>query len=308
MLTAFLFLAAAFPEAQISNGLITAKFHLPDPRNGSYQGTRFDWSGIIYSLKYKDHEYVGQWYPTHDPKIHDAITGPVEEFRASVGYDEAKPGGTFVRVGVGVVKKVDEQPFQYAKTYEIVDHGTWTNRVDKDRITFKHVLRAPGGYAYEYVKTVRLVKGKPEMVIEHALRNTGDRVMETNQYNHNFWVIDGQAVGPDISVKFGFDPTPLRALGLADVRSRELVYQRELAPGESVYSEFKGFGPSKDDHVFAIENRKSGAGLRFKGDRPISRMIYWSIRTVACPEPYIALRIEPGKTEKWATHYTFYVK
>ena len=309
---ALLLLAATFPEAQISNGQITAKFHLPDPVNGSYQGTRFDWSGIIYSLTYRNHEYFGQWYPKHDPKIHDAITGPVEEFRtgdAGLGYAEAKPGGVFVRIGVGVVRKPDEPAYQTFRTYEIVDHGTWKNHVEKDRITFTHELTAPGGYAYRYTKTVRLVKGKPEMVIDHALRNVGDKLIETTQYNHNFFVIDGAQIGPDVKIQFGFEPSPaanFRGREAAEFKNREIVYGRDLKPGESVFSELKGYGSSDKDYSFVIENRKSGAGVRIKGDRPISKMVFWSINTVACPEPYISLRVEPGKTEKWSTKYEFY--
>jgi len=90
-------MAAGYPEAEISNGLIRAKLLLPDPERGSYRGTRFDWSGIISSLQYQGHEYFGQWYEQHDPKIHDAITGPVEEYRtnnAGLGYDQAKPSPT----------------------------------------------------------------------------------------------------------------------------------------------------------------------------------------------------------------------
>src|SRR6266853_1360317 len=97
--------AAEYPEQEISNGQIQAKILLPDAERGSYRGTRFDWSGIIASLQYKGHEYFGQWYEEHDPKIHDAITGPVEEFMtndAGLGYAEATAGGTFIRIGVGV--------------------------------------------------------------------------------------------------------------------------------------------------------------------------------------------------------------
>src|ERR1700684_2832700 len=94
-----LFLLAIYPEATISNGAVTAKLMLP---GGSYQGTRFDWSGIVSSLTFQGHEYFGQWYPKHDPKIHDAITGPVEEFLsndAGLGYGETKAGDTFLRIG-----------------------------------------------------------------------------------------------------------------------------------------------------------------------------------------------------------------
>ena len=71
-------LAQDYPQAEISNGVIHAELMLPDSQNGSYRGTRFDWSGIISSLQFRGHEYFGRWYEKHDPKIHDAITGPVE--------------------------------------------------------------------------------------------------------------------------------------------------------------------------------------------------------------------------------------
>ena len=82
-----------FPQATISNGRITAQFYLPDAEHGYYRGTRFDWSGSILSLKTAHHEYFGQWFPKYDPKLHDSIVGPVEEFiknDTAVGYDEAK--------------------------------------------------------------------------------------------------------------------------------------------------------------------------------------------------------------------------
>ena len=106
--------AADYPSAQISNGQIEMKLYVPAGDRSSYQGTRFDWSGIICSLRYRGHEFTGQWYPKHDPKIHDALTGPVEEFLApgesAHGYSEAQPGGTFVRIGVGVVRKRGRAP------------------------------------------------------------------------------------------------------------------------------------------------------------------------------------------------------
>ena len=123
--------AAEFPESVITNGAITAKLYLPDPARGYYRGTRFDWSGQISSLKTAKHEYFGQWFPKYDPKIHDSIMGPVEEFRtgnAGLGFDEAPAGGSFVRIGVGVVRRPDDKPDEMAKTLDILDHGKWRVR------------------------------------------------------------------------------------------------------------------------------------------------------------------------------------
>src|SRR5579885_3000592 len=116
--------AAGPPEAEISNGQIHAKFYLPDAKTGYYRGTRFDWSGVIYSLKYEGHDYYGPWYTGRRDDVRDfvyegpniiagpcsAITGPVEEY-SPIGYDEASPGGSFLKIGIGVLRKTDAKPY-----------------------------------------------------------------------------------------------------------------------------------------------------------------------------------------------------
>ena len=57
------------------------------------------------------------------------------------------------------------------------------------------------GYAYLYRKVVRLAKGKPEMEIEHSLKNTGRLAIVSTVYNHNFVVLDKQPPGPDFTFK-----------------------------------------------------------------------------------------------------------
>ena len=198
---------AEFPRAKISNGLVTAKFYLPDAEHGYYKATRFDWGGVIYSLRAFDHEYFGQFYPSYDPKRADT-TGPVEEFRtgnAGLGYKEASVGGTFIKIGVGVLRKPDESAFQSSRLYEIVDAGKHSARSGKDWIEFVHKLHDDSGYAYHYTKTFRLVKGKAEFVLEHSLKNTGRKTINTGTYSHNFFYIDGKPSGPDTVVKFPFD-------------------------------------------------------------------------------------------------------
>jgi hypothetical protein len=302
---------AEFPQAEISNGVVTAKFYLPDSERGYYQGTRFDWSGQIYSLRTLNHEYFGQWFEKYDPKLHDAIMGPVEEFKtdnAGLGYAEAPVGGTFIRIGVGVVKKPEEPRYEGFKTYEIVDPGKRKVRTGKDWIEFVHELSDKNGYAYEYTKTIRLAKNKPEMVIEHSLKNKGTKTIRTSQYNHNFFVIDGQPTGPESVVKFPFDLRESKPAqdGLTEIRTREIAYRKELVAGERVYKEFDGFGKTASDYDFRLENRNAGAGVRITGDQPLSKMVFWSIRTVFCPEPYIEFSVDPGKTHKWNYNYQFY--
>lgn len=300
--------AVPFPQATIANARIRARLYLPDASSGYYRGTRFEWSGVIASLTWNGHEYFGEWFERHDPKHHDAITGPVEEFLtgdSSVGYDEARPGDRFVRIGVGALRRPDEPAFRRFATYEIVDPGTWSVESGSDRVAFVHELRETNGYAYVYRKTVRL-EGDT-LVLEHRLKNTGRKPIATSVYNHNFFTLDGHTTGPDIVVRFPFDPKPARALdGVVETRGREFAFVRRFEPRQTVFTEVEGFGPDAAAYDFRLENRATGAGVRITGDRPIAKLLFWSAARTVCPEPYIDASVEPGRESSWRIAYEFY--
>jgi hypothetical protein len=302
--------AAEFPEATITNGEIRVRLLLPDTARGYYRGTRFDWSGVIASLQYKGHEYFGQWFEKYDPKLHDAIMGPVEEFRSQdggLGYAAAKPGGTFIRVGVGTVRKPEEQQYRAFNTYDIVDNGKWSVSKAADHVEFIHHLTDGAGYGYVYRKVVSLTRDKPQLVLDHSLRNIGKQEIETSVYDHNFFVIDGMPTGPEFSVTFPFELHATRELkGIAELRGGQLHYRRELDKGESMITELQGFGNASFDYDIRIENRKAGAGVHIVGDKPLEKVVYWCIRSTLCPEPYIHLNIPPGGEETWRITYDFY--
>jgi hypothetical protein len=302
--------AADYPEAQISNGVLQVKLLLPDARNGYYRGTRFDWSGAISSLQFKGHEYFGKWFDRYDPKIHDAIMGPVEEFLTNgmgLGYEEAKPGESFVKIGVGAIRKPEEPAFRQFATYDITDNGKWTINKAADFVEFTQELSDTLGYAYIYKKTVRLAPGKPEMALEHSLRNTGKKAISTSVYEHNFYMLDRQPAGPGYIVRFPFEVHPQADLqGAAEARGKSFTYLRELQEGQSVFTEMTGFGDTPRDYDIRVENRKAGIGVRQTSDRPIAKLVFWSIRTTVCPEAFIDLKLEPGREAKWRIDYEFY--
>jgi hypothetical protein len=298
------------PTADVSNASVRATIYLPDAESGYYRGTRFDWSGVISSLKWNGHEYFGQWFEKYDPKIHDAIAGPVEEFLtgkdSALGYDEAKPGETFVRIGVGAVRKPQSAAeYKRFETYEIVDSGKWTVKKHADRIEFEHELKDTNGYGYVYRKVLRL--GKDSLVLEHHLKNTGRKPISTQVYDHNFFRMDLATTGPDIVVRFPFDVKAARPLNdLAEVRGKDIAFLKEFQKGQTVFTEVEGFGAAASDYDFRIENRKTGAGVHITGDRPLVKVYFWSANLTVCPEPYIDVSAEPGKESSWRITYQFY--
>jgi hypothetical protein len=302
----------SYPKVSISNGLLNAEVYLPDAKDGYYRGTRFDWSGVVGCLAYKGHTYFGVWFQHYDPFQHDAISGPVEEFRSSDGalnYDQAKPGELFVKPGVGILRKVDDSPYKFTAAYPLVNGGKWTVRTRPDGVSFRQDLRSQLGIAYVYKKTLKLEKGKPYLILEHELKNTGTKTIDTEVYDHDFFMLDGAPTGPGMVVRFPFEPKADQALeNGGKIDGKELVYQQELQPGQTVFSFLTGFSNDPADYDITVENRNTGVGVEQTSNVPISRFNFWSIRTTICPEAYVHLVVAPGQTASWTIRYRFYAK
>jgi cytochrome c5 len=319
--------AADFPQAEITNGEVRLKVYMPDAKSGFYRASRFDWSGMIYSLVYKGHEYYGPWFQRVDPSVRDftyegadivaspctAAVGPAEEFvtetNLPLGYEDAKAGGTFVKIGVGALKKPDDTAYNRFRLYEIADPGKWSVHTAADNIEFtQEVLDPSSGYGYVYRKTIRLVKGAATMQVEHSLRNTGKKPIETNVYDHNFLRIDGEAPGPDytITTPFAIKSNRPPSQDLAEIRGNQIVYLKALANQDRVTTGMQGFGANASDYDVRIDNKKAGVGMRITGDRPLQSESLWSIRAVLAVEPFIKIAAAPGQEFTWQMTYSYY--
>ena len=67
-----------------------------------------------------------------------------------------------------------------------------------------------------------------------------------------------------------------------------------------------GFGNQASDYDIRVENAKVGVGFRVTADTPLSRVAYWSIRTVMAVEPYNEMTIAPSAEHAWTLTYTYY--
>lgn len=314
------------PQTEIGNGVLHAKVYLPDPVNGFYRGTRFDWSGVIGRLEFAGHTYYGPWFTKTDPGVLDfiydgpdivagpcsAITGPSEEFLSNgeaLGFSDAAPGGTFLKIGVGVLRKPDKAKYSIFRLYEVVDHGKWSVVPKPNSVRFtQRILDPSTGYGYLYQKTVRLVPGQPRMLIEHTITNLGKRPIETSVYDHNFLVLDNQPIGPDFTVTLPFTIRPKKPIKqeLAKVEGNQIVYVKQMAGRDLFTASIAGFGETAKDYDIKIENKRLGAGMRITGDRPLESEQLWSIRSVLAVEPFVHMKIATGQKFSWTYTYVYY--
>ena len=294
------------PQATISNGLIKATLYLPDTASGYYRGTRFDWSGQVSALTYKNHSFFGKWFEKYDPYLHDAIMGPVEAFDP-IGYDSIPVGGTFVKIGVGGLVKADDKNYFFANDYKLVNPGRWQVKKANDKIRFTHILNDTT-LSYVYTKTVVLSKNKAEMVLMHTLKNTGTKPIETNVMNHNFFVIDNEISGPDFETTFKFEPTVEQSTEprAATISGKQILLESGDPKGKNFYlGPISGYSNDSADYNITVANKKTGASVNITSDRPFARLAFWATVKTVCPEPFIHVKAEPGKEFSWRIVYRF---
>jgi hypothetical protein len=306
------------PHNDISNGIVSAKVYLPGA-NGLYQGTRFDRTGVVGHATYKGQDYGQYWFSSQSAAVHDFIwqdgqvtvstasgaPGPAEEF-TTIGYDEAGANGKFLKVGVGILTRGAEA-YDFVHTYPVVNEGKRTAIATKTSVKLTHDLSdADTGYGYSYVKTIRLVPGKAQMVIEHELKNTGKKVIETSVYCHNFLTLSTGNENVAITAPFNITAAQPFKAGAAEVSGKTVRYLRAVKEGESVTSPISGFSTQVSDYDFKVANTKSGFGQRIRADQPLSRINFWSIRTNVSWEPYIAISLKPGESKKWTYTYDYF--
>jgi len=298
--------------ARLSSGPLDAVLFLPDAQTGYYKGPRFDWSGVVACLSMNGHTFFGEWGTTYDPTATDAITGPVEEFRhptSELGYDEATPGGNFVKIGVGLLRRIDDKPYKFGVDYPIVDSGKWSVKTHKNSVTFRQELHTQLGIAYIYEKILTL-DGKGRILrLEHHLKNVGAKPIETRVYDHDFFMLDGKQTGPSMQVHFPFVP----ALDKPIDPERAVIQDTTLkfvAPIErrGVQGYLTGYSDKVSDYDFTFEDKDLGIGVEQTSDSPIALSYFWSTSKTVCPEAYIKISVAPQTTQSWTINYRFFTR
>lgn len=312
------------PIASIAGGGLRVTVALPDARRGFYRSTRFDWSGMILQATAGRTSFYGPWSDGVAENVRDfvdtptgviagprnAASGPAEEFanrdgETVPGYDSTPAGGTFIKIGVGRLRKPDDASYDHFRAYAIVDGGQWRIRRSANRIVFVQRVAADArGYGYVYEKTLAIA-ADGTMTISHRLRNIGSRPIRTQVYNHNFARFDGGEIGRGVVVTFPYAAQgPVSDPRLAKLDGRLLRYLEPLRPGDRVQLPPQPGGVGRAAGPFRVA-APDGASITMTADVPLVRTAVWSMRRTVAVEPFVAIDVSPGRDQRWAWRYTF---
>lgn len=270
-----------------------------------YQGSRFDWTGFITQVTLDGrHTYCVP--ESLVPGQGSGGCGICNEFGIAepVGYEDLAPGGYFPKIGVGLLKRPDQKPYDFFRPYEIIPFPMTMVNI-RDGVKFTVEPLECRGYLLEMEKTITI--NENQLQIDYCLKNSGERPVRTTEYCHNFIGIDGHQVGADYKLEFLY-PVQLLQEESATTQKVLRIDGQEISwnfqPKADFYGKLENISPELP-HQWRIRHLPTKTEVEEESFFPPLRVAFWGKGHVISPEVFIEIKVNPGETQRWSRRYTF---
>jgi len=287
----------------LKNKNLEAHIELP---NENYSFSRFDWTGKIVKMKFQGITVSGtESTGSEDENIYGK--GFYNEFGidTALGFEETDIGGWFHKIGIGLLKKEDNQ-YLFNKEFEIRP-AKFKTTVERNRIIITCKSESVGRYSYLLRKEIELHENN--LLINYYLKNTGEKYITTSEYVHNFIAINQDLIGTNYIIKFPFQLEPelfsdaVNPEEKVSFRQNEIIF--EGCPNQQFF--FSNLSGNKEvDAKWELINLESGIGITEKGSFQTDKVNLWGWKHVVSPELFINLNIKPGLSTRWSRTYHVY--
>ncbi|KAL7529716.1 hypothetical protein ACHAXR_003115 [Thalassiosira sp. AJA248-18] len=363
--------AAAYSNITLESPIMSVKIFMPMLPKGRaedsadddkyYVGSRFEHGSMIGDVVFGGDRGVygrGLWRTPHDSGWPESGVGLASEFGCGdngascvgkgditngvLGYDTAKAGEPFLKIGVGALVKgscpecVGDENGQYKfnSPYKFHRPPSWKvlPSPDPNEITFVSEEKL-GDFGYRIQKTAR-VDGSV-LTVRSLLTNLGKKQFTTPWYSHHFFTGDHEPVGPGYKLDLGLSeyglqtPTPqFKQPGLgswsedlndyANVTmardgSISMKIKKVLPEGTRLKAEFLDENTiTLTDGSFTL-HAPNGISVTEKipelQTQSRNPFIYaynvYAERGTLSPEPMLLLYLQPAETTFWTQHLRF---
>lgn len=284
----------------LKNNSLEVHFDLPLE---GYNFSRFDWTGKITEISFKNvpvttTERTDKVNPNHFGR------GLYNEFgiETALGFEEARPGEWFHKIGVGALQKTDA-PYLFSAPYKIRPTQFEVTREANKLIVVCH-SESLNGYAYELKKEISLQE--ISLTIQYQLNNTGQKPITTDEYVHNFMGINQDLIGKEYELRFPFELDQDAFDMLVNPEGKMGFGKREVSfnatPQEQFFVSHLN-GTQKVPALWELLHLKSKIGIRETGSFSTQKVNLWGWKHVVSPELFHQISVQPGDTSKWSRTY-----
>lgn len=266
-----------------------------------YRGSRFDWTGFITQITL-DGRHTFCVPEQYEQGKGSGGIGLCNEFgiRTPIGYDEAKVGEQFPKIGTGLLTRKSEEEYDFFSPYEVEPFPTFVT-ADERNACFKVEPIECRGYALRLQKTVSIADNR--LSIEYMLWNAGSKPVFTTEYCHNFLGIDGNKIGRDYILSFPGKVSIDRLAGSFTPWEDRILWDE--TPKGDFYCTLEAC-LSEEEWQWQLLHVPSGTGVRETSRFPVSQYAVWGSTHVVSPELFVDIVLKPGEIMDWTREYEFF--
>lgn len=266
----------------------------PNDLGDKHLHTRFSHCGYITKIVNKESSKellgraVAEFHPFHGEGFPD-------EFEAPLLYDSIDVGESFIKIGVGLEKKLsgaaytnwNEHPIVKRARTEVVQNGNTVAFIQK---------AGCATVSYEYIKTIAL--SESDYSITHCLKNTGIIAWNTLWYSHAFLPIKDLGSMVTLLKNMG---GKLRAPS-PNLLEKDGQVQIAIA-GMSSEGECFQWDIESDSNFQVLYAECGTRVLDAIGDYGYQELQVYANDRIISVEPKLKIQLEAGEKKCWATKY-----
>ena len=272
----------------------------------NYNFSRFDWTGKIIKVTFKNIDFAGIERTDCDNEHHFG-KGLYNEFGidTALGFNEAEIGGWFHKIGVGLLKK-EEDDYLFSNKYEIKP-ADFKITAESNTIVITCTSEAVNGYSYILKKEIALHESS--FSITYYLQNTGDKAISTNEYVHNFMAINNDLIGENYILKFPFPLQPELFGDTVNPEQKVAIGKNDIkfnnTPQEQFFFSYLN-GTQQVAATWELLHLKSNQGIKETGSFLTTKVNLWGWKHVISPELFHTIHCMPGQSTSWSRTYTIF--
>jgi len=273
---------------------------------GSYQRSRFDWSGICQQITLDGAARNGQIFCSQEATKDDPGTegvGLIDEFGivTPIGYQEIGVGEWFPKIGVGFLQKTSNELYDFMQDYPIRIVPFKVEQSGDAKIIFIQESNLVDGWGWKLIKTLCL--DGASLTIQYMLENIGEKPIATEQYNHNFIAINGKTIGPNYQLRTSF-PIDFELVDWGIKVTDNLL---NLTAIPSTYISARQSDCAGIQNVeWELTHIPTNHGLRVTEQISLFQFALWAKSYVISPEFFVWIDLQPGESKNWQREYTFF--
>lgn len=270
----------------------------------NYQLGRFDWTGKIEKVTYRDTWISG--FERNDLKnSHLHGRGFYNEFGidTALGFEDAEIGGWFHKIGIGALRK-DRPHYVFSDEFEIKPAEFITNSGEHS-VSLECISSLINGYAYKLNKDIQLLDDG--FIIKYNLLNTGEKPISTNEYNHNFLAFENNLSNRNGVIKFPFEIMPELFHETVNPEGKVTLGKDAIIFSPPINDPFF-FSNLSGGHCVKAEwellNLNSNIAIKEIGDFETSNINLWGWKEVVSPELFFHIHLDARQSISWSRTYS----